>query len=163
MAVWRSDRPDGRLHFSPSSDAANSGGGTIIWETDGPFVETIPFDSVIEAVSRGGARRIDLVKIDCEGSEFPILLTSSKLRHIDRIVGEYHELLAAPPEHAPRSPATLPSRCGSHPVKTRRSASRPSDKGIARAVFRGTWGTAPSERGPESPAGSRARAFPGRR
>jgi hypothetical protein len=31
------------------------------------------------------------VKIDCEGSEFPILLTSRTLHLIDEIVGEFHE------------------------------------------------------------------------
>jgi hypothetical protein len=40
-----------------------------------------------------------LLKIDCEGAEFPILLTSSRLDCIDRIVGEYHELRAELPRH----------------------------------------------------------------
>ena len=99
-AVWRSDRADAGLHFCPSSDAANTGGGTIIWDTDGPLVEAMPFDLVIESVLKRGFRRVTLVKIDCEGAEFPILLTSSSLQYVDRIVGEYHELLATPPEHA---------------------------------------------------------------
>ena len=41
-----------------------------------------------------------MLKIDCEGAEFPILLTSRRLGDIDRIVGEYHELRALPPAHA---------------------------------------------------------------
>jgi hypothetical protein len=76
------------------------GGGSVIWDTDGPLVETIPFDLVVESVLQRGPRRIDLVKIDCEGAEFPILLTSSHLQYVDRVVGEYHELLATPPKHA---------------------------------------------------------------
>jgi FkbM family methyltransferase len=98
-AVWRSDTPAAPQHFWASSDAANAGGGTLIWETDGPLVETVPFDAVVDAVSHSGRRRIDLIKIDCEGAEFPILLTSTLLGYVDRIVGEYHELRAALPGH----------------------------------------------------------------
>jgi len=87
------------LHFWPSSDRSNAGGGTLIWDTDGPLVDAVPFDEVIAAISDEGRRRIDLLKIDCEGGEFPILLTSSRLDHIDRIVGEYHELRADLPRH----------------------------------------------------------------
>ena len=98
-AVWRSDIDATTLHFWRSTDGANAGGGTLIWETDGPLVDAVPFDRVVEEITWGGRRRIDLVKIDCEGAEFPILLTSSRLDSIDRIVGEYHELRAEPPRH----------------------------------------------------------------
>ena len=98
-AVWRSDIPRRRLPFYASSDRANTGGGTLIWETDGPLVEAVPFDEIVDAVSRRGACRIDVLKIDCEGAEFPILLTSRLLDRIDRIVGEYHELRAQLPSH----------------------------------------------------------------
>jgi FkbM family methyltransferase len=98
-AVWRSDAEAGSLHFWRSTDAANAGGGTLIWETDGPLVDSVPFDDVVERVSLNGERRIDLVKIDCEGAEFPILLTSRRLDIIDRIVGEYHELRGELPPH----------------------------------------------------------------
>jgi FkbM family methyltransferase len=98
-AVWRSDRPAAPQHFWASTDAANAGGGTLIWETDGPLVDAVPFDEVIDAISDRGRRRIDLVKIDCEGAEFPILLTAALLGRVDRIVGEYHELRASLPAH----------------------------------------------------------------
>lgn len=98
-AVWRSDTPAEPLHFWPSSDAANTGGGTLIWDTDGPVVDAVQFDSMIDAITEGGRRRISLMKIDCEGAEFPILLTSKRLNRIDRIVGEYHELRAQLPRH----------------------------------------------------------------
>jgi FkbM family methyltransferase len=99
-ALWRSDVTAGPLHFFASSDPANAGGGTLIWETDGPLVDAMPFDEAIAHASDGGRRRVDLVKIDCEGAEFPILLTSARLDVIDVIVGEYHELRADPPPHA---------------------------------------------------------------
>jgi len=98
-AVWRSDQPRLQLPFFASVDQANSGGGTLIWDTDGPLVEAVPFDDVVDAITEGGRQRIDLMKIDCEGAEFPILLTSQHLHRIDRIVGEYHELRATLPAH----------------------------------------------------------------
>jgi hypothetical protein len=36
--------------------------------------------------------RIKLLKLDCEGSEFPILLTSRLLGKVEKIIGEYHEI-----------------------------------------------------------------------
>jgi FkbM family methyltransferase len=98
-AVWRSDVPTVQLPFFASPDVANSGGGTLIWETNGPLVPAVPFDEVVDAITDSGRRRIELMKIDCEGAEFPILLTSKRLEHIDRIVGEYHELRAQLPAH----------------------------------------------------------------
>ena len=99
-AVWRSDRIASTLPFLPSSDGANTGGGSVIWQSDAACVPAIPFDTVLDAATHGGRRRVHTVKVDCEGAEFPILLTSELLHHIDHIVGEYHELTAAPPSHA---------------------------------------------------------------
>jgi FkbM family methyltransferase len=98
-AVWRSDIAATALHFWRSTDGANAGGGTLIWDTDGPLVDAVPFDDVVDAICAGNRRRIDLLKIDCEGAEFPILLTSRRLDRIERIVGEYHELRADLPQH----------------------------------------------------------------
>ncbi len=98
-AVWRSDTPAARLPFWASGDQANTGGGSVIWDTNDLFVDAIAFDTVIDEASEHGRRQVSLVKIDCEGAEFPILLTSKMLHRIDRIVGEYHELRAGPPAH----------------------------------------------------------------
>jgi FkbM family methyltransferase len=98
-AVWRSDVSASPLHFWASTDAANTGGGTLIWDTDGPVVDVVPFDQVVDTITGNGRRRISLLKIDCEGAEFPILLTSNRLDCVDRIVGEYHELRASLPAH----------------------------------------------------------------
>lgn len=95
-AVWRSDQPAGRLVFTPSNDATNTGGGGLIfWRGLGQVeqeVEAVAFDDVIRDLTRGGRSRVRLLKIDCEGSEFPILLTSRTLHLIDAIVGEFHEV-----------------------------------------------------------------------
>jgi hypothetical protein len=40
------------------------------------------------AVGDGPVR---LLKLDCEGSEWPILFTSRRLQQVREIVGEYHE------------------------------------------------------------------------
>ncbi|MDQ2731571.1 MAG: FkbM family methyltransferase, partial [Armatimonadota bacterium] len=35
---------------------------------------------------------VRLLKMDCEGSEFPILLTATKLHLVEEICGEFHEM-----------------------------------------------------------------------
>jgi len=49
--------------------------------------------SLAEAFSRLGIARCDLMKIDCEGAEYPILFNASQevLDRIQRIVMEYHD------------------------------------------------------------------------
>ena len=49
------------------------------------------FDEIINEASESGRKRVKLLKIDCEGSEFPILFTSQTLHLIDDIRGEFHE------------------------------------------------------------------------
>lgn len=53
---------------------------------EGDPVETISLDALIEQC--GG--HVDLLKIDCEGSEYPALLAATKLTQVDRLVCEYH-------------------------------------------------------------------------
>lgn len=88
-AVWRSDRPVKTLTFTECPE--NNGGGSVWRSGPGPAVPAAAFDDVIRAAARVGRGRVRLVKIDCEGSEFPILLTSKTLHMIDEIVGEFHE------------------------------------------------------------------------
>lgn len=99
LAAWRSDVAAGTVPFLPSGDQLNSGGGSVIWEAD-ETVQAIAFDDIVDALTSQGRRRIDLLKMDCEGAEFPILMTSKRLHCIDHIVGEFHELRGGPlPEH----------------------------------------------------------------
>jgi FkbM family methyltransferase len=81
MAVWRSDRPQDVLYHSGYTDmlpggpdpvGVNTGGGNV-FSTSGTPLESIALDDII------GDRTIAMLKIDCEGSEYPILLTSQKL------------------------------------------------------------------------------------
>ena len=100
-AAWRSDPNDDALRFDgyhafPKSFAGmqgilNTGNGSVIWGAGTP-VAKLAFDDLIDAMTDGGAQRVRLVKLDCEGAEWPILLTSRRLHAIDAIVGECHEI-----------------------------------------------------------------------
>jgi hypothetical protein len=63
----------------------------VVFSSAGVEVETASFDDVINEATEGGKKRLRLLKIDCEGSEFPILFTSKTLHLIDDIRGEFHE------------------------------------------------------------------------
>lgn len=89
-AAWRSDRGPTVLHFHRPHDAKNTGGGNV-WSDGTVPVEAIPFDNAVRMATRNGRGRVRFLKIDCEGSEFPILFTSRLLHLIDEIAGEYHE------------------------------------------------------------------------
>jgi FkbM family methyltransferase len=90
-AVWRSDRGGDAL-YAFNRNEENTGGGSILWVHSGEPLETVALDTVIDEATQGGKKRIKMMKIDCEGSEYPILLTSRKLHLIDAIHGEYHEI-----------------------------------------------------------------------
>jgi FkbM family methyltransferase len=106
-AVWRSDRPDDVLGLCASViDPGNTGGGNVLWPDGSARVRTVSLDEILSEVSEGGRRKVRFLKIDCEGAEFPILLTSRLLQCVDQIHGEFHETndgvynRAAIPEHA---------------------------------------------------------------
>jgi FkbM family methyltransferase len=100
-AVWRSDRNEDELGFDgyqvfPQSfidlaGVVNTGGGSVMWNAGEP-VPKVAFDDVVDLVTNRGERRVRLLKLDCEGAEWPIVLTSKRLHLIDEIVGEFHEI-----------------------------------------------------------------------
>ena len=106
-AVWRSDRSGDRLFFG-GYDQDNTGGGSVLYNTSGEQLDVIAFDDVIQEVTNRGQRRVRLLKIDCEGSEFPILLTSRLLHRIDTIAGEFHEVGGLFDSHAIPERARVP-------------------------------------------------------
>lgn len=97
-AVWRSDEAVDKLTFTPSTDEENTAGGNV-WSDGEVEVDAVPFDEVIREVTGGGEKRVRMLKVDCEGSEFPILFTSQSLHLIDDIRGEYHEFGGEHDEH----------------------------------------------------------------
>lgn len=102
-AVWRSDRP-ASLRLRPAWDSRNTGAAQALEADDGPAIRTVAFDDLVrQHAPRGG--RVRLVKLDCEGAEWPILLTSRCLGQVEALCGEYH----LPPLIVP--PADLPPPC----------------------------------------------------
>jgi len=89
-AVWRSDRMGDTLFHGGYPPDGNTGGGCILYRSTGERLDLIAFDDIVRDVTGNGQKRIRLVKIDCEGCEFPILLSSRMLHLIDNIHGEYH-------------------------------------------------------------------------
>lgn len=64
----------------------NTGGqGTL--EATGVRVRAMSIDALIDLVGT----EIDLMKVDCQGSEWPILLTATRLVRVRRLVGEFQE------------------------------------------------------------------------
>lgn len=86
-AVWRSDTETKDLGFCASELAGVGGGGNVFLNTS-RRVRAMSLDAIIDQIGE----RVFIAKFDCEGSEWPIFLTSSRLDMIDWIVGEFHEI-----------------------------------------------------------------------
>lgn len=69
----------------PSSVKENTGGCNVELSSDGSGAQTISMDDIIDI-----AGYAHIVKMDCEGGEYPGLLKCTKLHRVDAIVGEYH-------------------------------------------------------------------------
>ena len=103
-AAWRSDPNDDELYFDgyhpfPASYSGmngilNTGNGSVIWPSGGNGTPVIKFafDEIVDVLTNHGEKRVRLLKLDCEGAEWPILLTSRRLDLIDEICGEFHEI-----------------------------------------------------------------------
>lgn len=91
-AVWRSDPNNDVIYYEGYPNKFNTGGGGVIWGKEGNPVPKISFDDFLTEVTDNGRKQISLLKLDCEGSEWPILLTSKKLNLIKKICGEFHEI-----------------------------------------------------------------------
>jgi len=88
QAVWRSDQPSQLLYNSDLAGNSNAGGISLLWNNEGQAVETISLDQILSEASEGFRKPIRLLKIDCEGSEYPILFTSTQLQIVEEICGE---------------------------------------------------------------------------
>lgn len=86
VAVWRSDVEESFICYRPSEDSNNTGGGDVL----GKYGAAVPWVSLDSILMECGS--VNLLKLDCEYSEFPILLTSKELHRVENIVGEYHEI-----------------------------------------------------------------------
>ena len=100
-AAWRSDCNDDVLYFQgyPSRGGRiNTGGGRVLDKPGGCPVEKINFDTFLLGITANGRRKLRFLKLDCEGSEWPILFTSSLLNLVTEISGEIHEARVAGPK-----------------------------------------------------------------
>lgn len=88
-AVWRSDDDRKTINFERNVVDWNTGMGRV---RDGDWkdvveVECVKFDDILSKFDK-----VRFLKMDVEGSEYPILFTSKQLYKIKEIVGEFHEL-----------------------------------------------------------------------
>lgn len=88
-AVWRSDDDRKTVNFDTNIVDWNTGMGIIgdSVKTESVEVECVKFDDVLSKF-----HSVRFLKIDVEGSEYPILYTSKQLYKIKEISGEYHNL-----------------------------------------------------------------------
>jgi len=94
-AVTRSDMPIEKLCFAPCAVGENTGGGSVFALESDIAVEAVSLDALLDEIDEP----VRLLKLDCEGSEFPILFTSKKLGMIQELTGEYHNFSSL--EHVP--------------------------------------------------------------
>lgn len=88
-AVWRSDQPGQELSLRNPHASRNTGAFQVTAETDANAVPAMPLDEAIRTLAPPDGT-IALLKLDCEGAEWPILLTSRELQRVEAICGEYH-------------------------------------------------------------------------
>ena len=87
-AAWN-DHDETQLH-EPTTLGVNTGGGGV-FSGDGRTVLAIPISRIFRhAVGWSGIERVRLMKLDCEGSEYPILL-GADLSLVDAVCGELHD------------------------------------------------------------------------
>lgn len=96
LAVWDVSVP---LRLHNPLDPRNTGAAQI--RKEGTPVEVIAFDDLVRDEGQ-----IRLVKLDCEGAEWPILLGSREWSRVEAVCGEYH---LPPLIEQPRDRPTLSS------------------------------------------------------
>jgi FkbM family methyltransferase len=94
LAVWRSDVPSQTLFNDRLNNQSgpNTGGHAVVYNNDGLPIQTVGLDDILREATDGFRGRIRLLKIDCEGAEYPILFSAKHLNVIEEICGEYHEI-----------------------------------------------------------------------
>lgn len=87
-ACWRSDERHPLVHYAPVG--INTGGGNTLG-ADGIPTAAISLDALCAlAASLSETGRLRLIKLDCEGAEWPILYTAHVFAAVDAFLGEYH-------------------------------------------------------------------------
>lgn len=103
-AIWRSDIPVQQISFSGYPGGYNACGTVLPGFGVSGLRENIPVAAVglDQAIYKavGDRGKVRLLKIDCEGSEYPVLYSSRRLHQIEEMVGEIHELVGKYPPSA---------------------------------------------------------------
>jgi len=88
-AVWRSDEIVESLSLAPSHRERHSGSVSAVLPANGKLITAaaIDLDSVLRRFDH-----VHILKLDCEGSEYPILMTCTELHRVEHILGEYHHV-----------------------------------------------------------------------
>lgn len=85
-AMWHTD---GQMMYSDGAESRENTGGVDFFAMTGSwYARSVNLDDIIGFI--GGDIRF--LKLDCEGAEFPILLTSNRLSRVQEISLEYHEM-----------------------------------------------------------------------
>lgn len=89
--VWRSD-VEQAVAFSSNNGSASCCCFPIdLVDHNESRVNAIGLDDILLQCTNNGERRVQLLKIDAEYSEYPILFTSKRLDLVDEVIGETHE------------------------------------------------------------------------
>jgi FkbM family methyltransferase len=72
--------------YPADKNGFNAGGSVVRLAANGR-TQAVPLDTILKRL-----HRVRLLKLDSEGSEWPILLHSKELHRVQEICGEYHEM-----------------------------------------------------------------------
>lgn len=116
VAVWRSDKQQPLRITSVRFNSIlhsyhHAAQCTLFNDADTIPVESVGLDAVLERFTQ-----VALLKLDCEGAEWPILLTSQKLNKVARLLLEAHSLPWKIAESGRAAPSCVIDEFGSYTV-----------------------------------------------
>src|SRR5262245_55916669 len=82
-AAWRNDVACHELSIGNPLDVRNTGAVRVA--EPGTSVKAVALDDMLRE-----AGRVRLLKLDCEGAEWPVLLTAAEMGRVAEVCGEYH-------------------------------------------------------------------------
>jgi FkbM family methyltransferase len=85
-AAWAGS---GGLRLRPAAPG-RTGEPSVAADAPGPAVAAVDLDDVVRRAAADGGGRVRLLKLDCEGSEWPLLEGCREWGLVDEVVGEYH-------------------------------------------------------------------------
>jgi FkbM family methyltransferase len=115
-AVWRSDKQQ-PVHITSARFNSilrsyhHAAQCTLFNDADTVPVESIGLDSVLDSFTE-----VTLLKLDCEGAEWPILFTSRQLNKVARLLLEVHSLPWKIAESGRSAPSCIIDEFGSYTI-----------------------------------------------